>query len=176
VTSLRSAVQNLNRYPLDQTLDVTSVAQFMSMDRPVSVADLIRRLDQLPTSVPFQNEIVTGAALGGSVTLTLNNDGTYTFAGNMRATGLPSYAFRVVAVVRSGSGNVVVAAQHSGRGGAVEWASLARIRRSLRLPSQTNPVGSRMPTSDRVLQPGDDLRCGLRMVAIQRSSADDALD
>jgi hypothetical protein len=112
--SLRGGIQKLARFPQGPTLNASEVAQFVHMDRPISVAALAARLDSLPDSVPFHSTIVTGAALGGEVTITLNRDGSYRFNGFMRATGLPSFSFRVGAVVRSASNQVTVAAQHSG--------------------------------------------------------------
>jgi hypothetical protein len=64
----------------------------------------------------FSQPVITpaGTALGGHVELVLRNDGTGAFRGHMRATGLPSYKFRVRAVVRSANGRTAVAAQKSG--------------------------------------------------------------
>jgi hypothetical protein len=69
-----------------------------------------------PESRTFSEEVVTptGTALGGHVEVTLNNLGAGTFSGAMRATGLPSYKFRVRAVVRSASGLIAIAQQRSG--------------------------------------------------------------
>ena len=86
----------------------------MQMERPISVSALIAKLDALPESVPFSARIVTGAALGGEVRITLHRDGSHQFSGFMRATGFPSFTFRVTAVVRSATNQVMVAAQHSG--------------------------------------------------------------
>jgi len=113
--ALRGGIQKLTRFPQGATLNVSEVAQFVHMDRPISVAALSTKLDSLPDSVPFHSTIVTGAALGGEVTITLNHDGSYRFNGFMRATGLLSFSFRVAAVVRSASNQVIVAAQHSGK-------------------------------------------------------------
>lgn len=112
--SLRSTIRGLPRFPLDRTVNVGEVAGFVNMNRPVSVRALATRVDALPDSVPFHSTIVTGAALGGEVNVTLNRDGSHKFSGFMRATGFPSFSFRVAAVVRSGSNQVLVAAQHSG--------------------------------------------------------------
>src|SRR5262245_11466585 len=113
--SLRGSIRRLPRFPLNRTLNVSDVAQFVGIERPISVAALATRLDSLPDSVPFHSTIVTGAALGGEVNITLKSDGSNTFSGFMRATGIPSFSFRVVAVVRSASGQVTVVAQHSGK-------------------------------------------------------------
>jgi hypothetical protein len=115
MSSLQSGIQKLPRFPPGQTINVSDVARFVGMEMPVSVKNLIGRLDTLPESVSFHNNIETGAALGGSVDLTLNRDGSYKFSGGMRATGLPSFSFRVVAIVRSASGQVTLVAQRSGR-------------------------------------------------------------
>ena len=115
MTSLQSGIRKLRRFPISQTINVGDVAQFVGMERPVSLKDLIGRLDQLPESVSFHNNIETGAALGGSVDFKLNSDGSYIFSGSMRATGFPSFSFRIIAIVRSASGQVTLVAQHSGR-------------------------------------------------------------
>jgi hypothetical protein len=115
MSSLRSGIRKLPRFPPGETINVSDVAQFVGMEVPVSIKNLIGRLDQLTDSVTFHNNIETGAALGGHVDLTLNSDGRYTFSGSMRATGFPSFSFRIVAIVRSASGQVTLAAQHSGR-------------------------------------------------------------
>lgn len=64
----------------------------------------------------FSAPVVTpdGIPLGGRVELLLANDGSGRFRGQMRATGLPSFQFHLVAVVRSASGLVAVAEQQSG--------------------------------------------------------------
>jgi hypothetical protein len=112
--SLRASLPAVPRFPLTATINVSEVARFVSMERPISMSALTARLDSLPKSVPFHSTIVTGAALGGAVTITLNRDGSYRFSGFMRATGFLSFSFRISAVVRSNTGQVMVAAQHSG--------------------------------------------------------------
>src|SRR5262249_21192244 len=69
-----------------------------------------------PESKTFSQPVLTpaGTALGGTVTMILNNDGNYTFQGHMHDSGFPSYKFRVRAAVRSSSGKVVVLGQKSG--------------------------------------------------------------
>jgi hypothetical protein len=114
MTSLREGIRRLPRFPLDQTLNVSEVADFLGMERPVSIRDLTTRLESLPDEVPFHAVIVTNEALGGEVALTLRKDGSYKFEGFMRATGAASFSFRVNAVVRSASNQVMVIAQHSG--------------------------------------------------------------
>lgn len=113
--SFRANIATLQRYSPQATLNVSDVYKFLLMERPVSINALDAKIASLPESVPFHSTIVTGAALGGEVSITLNRNGSYRFSGFMRATGLPSFSFRVGAVVRSASGQVTVAAQHTGK-------------------------------------------------------------
>ena len=115
MSNLRTSISRLSRFPAGQTQNIGEVAEFLGMHRPLALRDLIARVDRLPDAVPFRTHVVTGAALGGEVELLLKSDGSYTFSGRMRATGFPSFAFNVVAIVRSASGSVTVAAQHSGK-------------------------------------------------------------
>jgi hypothetical protein len=73
-------------------------------------------VNRVPDSRTFQQTITTppGTALGGSVELTIRNDGTYSFNGRMRGSGLDPYAFRISAVVRGADGTLSVAALKSG--------------------------------------------------------------
>jgi len=114
VSSLRASIGRLPRFP-PATVNVSEVAEFVHMDRPVSLRALTAKLDALPESVDFHSPIVTGAAMGGELTVTLNKDGSTRFRGFMRATGIPSFSFRISAIVRSASGQVTVAAVHSGK-------------------------------------------------------------
>ena len=115
MTSLRASIATLQQYPPEATLNVSDVYKFLLMERPVSLNALVAKIASLPESVPFHSTIVTGTAMGGQVSITLNRNGSYRFRGFMRATGIPSFSFRVGAVVRSASGQVTVAAQHSGK-------------------------------------------------------------
>jgi hypothetical protein len=83
-------------------------------------------LSVLPREVTFHEVITTpaGTALGGWVEITLRADGSYVFRGHMHGSGFDPYEFRVVAIVRSGSGAGMVAAQKSGEvGGTVGGGS-----------------------------------------------------
>jgi hypothetical protein len=113
--SLREGVARSVRFPAGETLNLSEVGVFLGMNAPVSLNAMAAQLDGLPESVPFHETIVTGTALGGTVEMVLHSNGDYTFSGGMRATGIPSFSFKVVAVVRSLSGGVVAVAQHSGR-------------------------------------------------------------
>jgi hypothetical protein len=113
--SVQASIRTLPRFSRGDFLNLSEVAHFVNMDWPVSLSAMVTKIDSLPESVPFRSAIVTGAALGGEVTITMNRDGSYRFSGFMRATGVPSFSFRVAAVVRSASNQVTVAAQHTGK-------------------------------------------------------------
>jgi hypothetical protein len=115
VTSLRETVATLRRFSLGEAINIGTVAEFVHMERPVSLNALAAKIAALPPSVTFHSTIETGAALGGEVSITLNRNGSYRFSGFMRATGIPSFSFRIGVVVRSASTQVTVAAQHSGK-------------------------------------------------------------
>jgi hypothetical protein len=115
MSSVRRAIATLQRYPPHATLNIGDVYKFLLMERPVSLRALLDRIAALPDSVPFESTIVTGAAMGGRVGITVNRDGSYRFHGSMRATGFPSFSFRVGAVIQSASGLITLAAQHSGK-------------------------------------------------------------
>jgi hypothetical protein len=115
MTSLRASIATLQRHSPDATLNVSDVYKFLFMERPVSLNAMVGKIASVPDSVPFHATIVTGTALGGEVSITLNRNGSYSFSGFMRATGLASFSFRIGAVVRSASGQVTAAAQHSGK-------------------------------------------------------------
>jgi hypothetical protein len=114
VPTLRAAIRELPRFPNVGSLNLSQVADFMAANQPVSVRDLLADIDRLPPSMTLTQQVVTGAALGGSVTLTIDRDGGYSFSGSMRATGFPSFAYSVMATVQSDAG-VTVASRHTGR-------------------------------------------------------------
>jgi hypothetical protein len=114
MATLRASIARLPRFPRGHTQNVGDVAEFLGLHRPVSFRNLTGRADRLPDVVTLDADVVTGAALGGHVQFTMKSDGSYTFSGRMRATGLPSFTFNVVAIVRSASGTVALAAQKSG--------------------------------------------------------------
>jgi hypothetical protein len=115
MTSLRDSIATLQRYPSNEAVNISDVYKFLFMELPVSLGDMIDKISSLPESVPFHANIVTGVAMGGEVFVILNRDGSYRFRGSMRASGAFSFSFRVGAVVQSRSGQVAVAAQHTGK-------------------------------------------------------------
>ncbi len=112
--SLRSSLSRLSRFRPGEAVNLSAVAEYLNLSGPVSLRDLIQQVDRLPDTVPFHATVVTGAALGGNVELALRSDGSYTFSGSMNASGFASFTFTVVALVRSSTGRITPAAQHSG--------------------------------------------------------------
>jgi len=81
---------------------------------PVTGTALLRALDRIAAAaetVDLSASVVTppGTPLGGSIQFTLHGDGSYKIDGHVRATGWTSYKYRLAAIVRSQSGNVVIA-------------------------------------------------------------------
>lgn len=114
MTTLRAGIRQLPRFPTTGSINVSEVATFMDMPSPVSVRELLSALNHLPASITLTQPVVTGAALGGQVTLTIDRYGAYTFSGSMRATGFPSFAYTVMATLRAAQG-VTVFTRHSGK-------------------------------------------------------------
>ena len=79
---------------------------------PLSLTQLVRHLDQ-PEAQRFTQR-VDSDALHGSFELVIRSDGSYSFTGNMHATGAPSFLYKLRAFVRSASG-VVIAVETVGR-------------------------------------------------------------
>jgi hypothetical protein len=96
-------------------ISLRALADLFHLPPPSPLSAIIGKLSA-PEAVDLTAQIVTsdGVPLGGSVTFTLRSDGTYTFKGDMRATGFPSYHFGLQAYV-IGSENVRLAAMSSGQ-------------------------------------------------------------
>lgn len=84
----------------------------LQLAQPLSLTELTRHLEQ--PEVRSFNKPLDADALHGEIEFIIRSDGTYTFRGHVRATGFPSFSYRVQASIRSASG-VVVVAQASGR-------------------------------------------------------------
>ena len=88
------------------------LATSLQLTKPLSLTELARHLDQ-PEVISFQRPL-DADALHGEVEFIMRSDGSYTFRGHLRATGFPSFAYKVQALVRCAAG-VVVAVETSGR-------------------------------------------------------------
>ena len=108
--SLRQAIEK-SWFP-EMKIIRGDLAGILGFSEPLSLTELTRHLD-LPEERKFQREI--GAdAIHGEVEFIIRSDGTYSFRGHLRATGLPSFAYKLQVFVRCGQGAVVVA-ETSGR-------------------------------------------------------------
>jgi hypothetical protein len=115
MTSLAESVRRFHLYAPPRVISLREVADSLGAGRPVSVRDVLRRLDAVPSEVRLAESVTTETALGGRVEMVLRSDGTYTSTGHMRATGLPSFAFVVYPTVEGGGGRFRALAVHQGR-------------------------------------------------------------
>ncbi len=115
MSSLRNAVGLAPRFPRNKTVNINEVAGWLDLTtRPTSLRAVIARLSALPERLDVSQRIVTGTALGGVARYELHRDGNYRYSGFMRATGFPSFEFRIASVLRSSDGRVQVWDQASG--------------------------------------------------------------
>jgi len=116
-TSLRAVFgQTLPPYLQTLPFNMSAVALYAQTDRhPLSMRELVANLQALPESITLHQEIETGAALRGDATVEVHRDGRVRFTGHMNATGFPSFSYRIGAILRSGSGGVVLSMSASGK-------------------------------------------------------------
>jgi hypothetical protein len=108
--SLRQALQK-SWFP-EMKLIKGDLAASLQLTKPLSLVELTRHLDQ-PEEKLFRSPL--GAdALHGEAEFVMRSDGTYTFRGHLRATGLPSFAYKVQASIRCAAG-IVIVVETSGR-------------------------------------------------------------
>lgn len=88
------------------------LASSLHLTTPLSLIELTRHLDQ-PEEITFRSPL-DADALHGEAEFIMRSDGSYTFRGHLRATGLPSFAYKVQAFVRCAAG-IVIAVETSGR-------------------------------------------------------------
>lgn len=82
------------------------MATSLGMKQPLSLTALTRLLDQI--EVRSLQRDVDADALHGAAEFIMRSDGTYTFRGHLRATGLPSFAYKLQVSIRSAQGAVIV--------------------------------------------------------------------
>jgi hypothetical protein len=109
--SLRQAIQK-SWFP-EMRIISGHLATALQLATPLSLAELTRHLDQ-PEVRPFKSHI-DGDGLHGEVEFIMRSDGSYTFRGHLRATGFPSFAYKLQAVVRCPTAGVVIVMETSGR-------------------------------------------------------------
>lgn len=108
--SLRQAIQK-SWFP-DMKIIRSDLATSLKLTYPLSLTELTRHLDQ-PEEKSFRSPL-DADALHGEAEFIMRSDGTYTFHGHLRATGFPSFAYKVQVSVRCAAG-VVIVAEASGR-------------------------------------------------------------
>lgn len=108
--SLRQAIQK-SWFP-DMKIIGSDLATSLQLTHPLSLTELTRHLDQ-PEEKSFRSPL-DADALHGEAEFIMRSDGTYTFRGYLRATGFPSFAYKVQVAVRCAAG-VVIVAEASGR-------------------------------------------------------------
>jgi len=87
--------------------DATHPAQSGNLDIHINVLP--------PEEITFTDQVLTpsGTALGGTASLTIRSDGTYTFTTHLHDSGFDSYSFQVRAAFTTGSG-IQLLAQRTG--------------------------------------------------------------
>lgn len=108
--SLRQAI--LKSWFPDMHVIRGDLATSLQLTQPLSLTELTRHLDQ-PEEKSFRSPL-DADAIHGEAKFIMRSDGTYTFRGHLRATGFPSFAYRVQVTVRCAEG-VVIVAEASGR-------------------------------------------------------------
>lgn len=124
---------------LPPLVSIRDLAHRAGMQSPVSLSSLI---DSLLAPVTFHSQISTpsGTALGGTVDVTLKNDGGFSFDVYMHDSGWDPYDFRVRCVVQS-PGGVAMAFQTSGHTDGTGSSPLGSPNRDFHhSETGTNPV------------------------------------
>src|SRR4029078_7893590 len=88
------------------------VGTSLGLRTPLSLTELVRYFDT--PEVGSVKADLDADALHGACEFVMRSDGTYTFSGHLRATGAPSFAYKIQALVCCAAG-VVIAVQKSGR-------------------------------------------------------------
>ena len=95
--SLRQAIQQ--SWIPEMKIVNRDVGIALKLPQPLSLTDFTRFFDK-PETLVFRQPIDSDA-LHGNVECILRSDGSYTFRGHMRATGFPSFAYKIQVFVRS---------------------------------------------------------------------------
>jgi hypothetical protein len=82
------------------------MATSLGLNQPLSLTALTKLLDQI--EVRSLQRDIDADALHGAAEFVTRSDGRYTFRGHLRATGLPSFAYKLQVSIRCAEGAVVV--------------------------------------------------------------------
>jgi hypothetical protein len=107
--SLRQAIQK--SWIPEMKIINREVGVALQLPQPLSLTDFARLFEK-PETLVFDQPIDSDA-MHGRVELVLRSDGSYIFRGHMRATGFPSFAYKLQVFVRSAG--VMIAHETSGR-------------------------------------------------------------
>jgi hypothetical protein len=113
MTTLRESVDGLPRFAPGTNINLTEVASYLGLTS-TSARAVIDGAVALARDVTLSQRVETDDPVSGGVELILRKDGSHTFSGHMRATGLTSHSYRVTVVLRAPDGTGVLAAQKSG--------------------------------------------------------------
>ena len=113
--SLADSIHRYDVYAEPRIINLREIATELRLTSPVSVREVLRRLDSIPSELQLTQTITTDTALGGRASVALRSDGSYVSRGHMRATALPSFAFSVTCVVENSGSRVLPSVVHVGR-------------------------------------------------------------
>jgi hypothetical protein len=109
--SLRQAIQK-SWFP-NMTIIRGNLATALQLSNPLSLNQLTQHLYQ-PETKSFKRTF-DADAFHGEVEFIMRSDGSYTFRGHLRATGFPSFAYKLQVLIRSAGAGAVIALEASGR-------------------------------------------------------------
>jgi hypothetical protein len=112
----QSFLLTFSPYHLYSSISVEVVAQKLALNRPFTLGQLSNTLDAIPFTKSFTQQVVTpeGTPLGGSVTLNINHDGSYTVEFVMHSSSdFAAFDFQLRAYL-SGPGFPTLFFYHSG--------------------------------------------------------------
>jgi hypothetical protein len=113
---LQSFLIVLGRYHVYSSISVNLIAQKLGMNRPFSLVQLRNQLNAVPFTKTFTQQVVTpeGTPLGGTVTLNISSDGSYTVEFMMHSSSdFASFDFQLRAYL-SGPGFQTLFFYHTG--------------------------------------------------------------
>jgi hypothetical protein len=116
LADLQSFLLTLSPYHVYSAISVDVIAQKLGLTRPFSLSQLSNALGDFPSTKSFTQQVVTpeGTPLGGSVTLNLSSDGSYTVEFIMHSSSdFAAFDFQLRAYV-SGVGFPTLFFYHSG--------------------------------------------------------------
>jgi len=100
---MRSLRESIGRSWMPGLLDLgAGLAPALDLPSPLSISALMRVFDQVETR-RFTAAIDTDA-MHGDTELIVHSDGRYGFSGTVRATGIPSFSYKVMATLRTPGG------------------------------------------------------------------------